>query len=199
MRSRIWEGRKNFTLLPANLNRSNDETQPSFHLDLSNAMPILHVTWTWRANDMIVDLQGFGLVGYLYFGAMTFSQVFCKSWSKPCLKLHSAIYLSLKNSLQRTCSLQGGGVCEAVLTFSFPLAVFSLAVWYCGAEGSLWKMHQRPGEGSGRIFICRLHRRSEFDYSIFLLTKQIYLPWIISLWAEIRRKNIIFSAEALCF
>lgn len=22
------------------------ETQPSFHLDLSNAMPILHVTWT---------------------------------------------------------------------------------------------------------------------------------------------------------
>lgn len=41
--TRAWEG-KEYTLLPANQNRSNDETWPSFLWDLSNAVPVLGVT-----------------------------------------------------------------------------------------------------------------------------------------------------------
>lgn len=82
------------------------------------------------------------MVGYLYFGAVTFSQVFCTCLSKLCLKLHSLKKLftdlftdpfTVYPPMARFVVV----VSEAALTCGFPLAVFSLAVGYCGAEGSL--------------------------------------------------------------
>lgn len=82
---------------------------------------------------MVVDLQGFGLAGYLRFGAVTFSQVFCNSiealLKTPLadLPLAKKLFTDAFAAYPPSARFLLVVVSEAVLTCGFRLAVFSPA------------------------------------------------------------------------
>jgi len=71
--------------------------------------------------------EGFGLVGYLYFGAVTFSQIFCNSVK--------ALLKTALGSLPLTKKLLTDSPCTAQFVVAVPVELFRLAVslWQCSA------------------------------------------------------------------